>query len=186
MEYRYDPILCMNVPFGKAKDASKVVLYSSRTRKYVGKNMQYTDNKNDAKTFNSMVEAYKFVDDNYADGHSIKAVVLDSSPEEVCVENVKDAEDIKIIDKAIETISKGLKYDKHQLAIEIRTRIEEENDAINAYEAMLSHVSEPRFRDVIADISNEEKVHIGELTKILNEIDPDNETKFKEGYHEND
>ena len=92
---------------------------------------------------------------------------------------------MEAIDKAIEVISYNEKYDKKRLAIAIRQKINEENEAINSYLSLVPHIVENDIRRIIEDIANEEKVHVGELQKILYELDPDELKKEKEGRKEN-
>lgn len=88
-------------------------------------------------------------------------------------------------DKAIEIVSIHEKYDSKRLAIEIREKINEENEAINSYLSLIPHITEPDISRIIQDIANEEKVHVGELQKILYNLDPDELKKEKEGRKEN-
>lgn len=88
-------------------------------------------------------------------------------------------------DKAIEIVSTYEKYDSKRLAIEIRAKINEENEAINSYLSLVPHITDPDISRIIQDISNEEKVHVGELQKILYNFDPDELKKEKEGRKEN-
>ena len=88
-------------------------------------------------------------------------------------------------DKAIEIVSSYEKYDSKRLAIEIRAKINEENEAINSYLSLVPHITEPDISRIIQDIANEEKVHVGELQKILYNLDPDELKKEKEGRKEN-
>lgn len=92
---------------------------------------------------------------------------------------------MKAIDKAIEAVSYNEKYDKKRLAIAIRQKINEENEAINSYLSLVPHVDDPDISRIIQDIANEEKVHVGELQKILYNLDPDELKKEKEGRKEN-
>ena len=92
---------------------------------------------------------------------------------------------MKAIDKAIEVVSYNDKYDKKRLAIAIREKINEENDAINSYLSLVSHIDNYKIVNIIKDIANEEKVHVGELQEILYSLDPDELTKEKEGRKEN-
>ena len=89
------------------------------------------------------------------------------------------------IDKAIELINQNEKFDNKRLAIAIRQRITEENDAINSYESLIPHSTSPRITSIIQDIANEEKVHVGELQEILWNLDPDELSKEIEGRKEN-
>lgn len=89
------------------------------------------------------------------------------------------------LDKAIGIASIYEKYDSKRLAIEIRAKINEENEAINSYLSLVPHIDDYSISDVIKDIANEEKVHVGELQKILYNLDPDELKKEKEGRKEN-
>ena len=88
-------------------------------------------------------------------------------------------------DKAIEVVSMYEKYDSKKMAIEIRAKINEENDAINSYLSLLPQITDPEIYRIIQDIANEEKVHVGELQSILYNLDPNELTKEKEGRKEN-
>lgn len=89
------------------------------------------------------------------------------------------------LDKAIEVVSYNEKYDKFRLAIAIREKINEENDAINSYLSLTFHIDDPEIKRIIEDIANEEKVHVGELQEILYNLDPNELMKEKEGRREN-
>ncbi len=93
---------------------------------------------------------------------------------------------MKALDKAIEVVTYNEKYDKFRLAIAIREKINEENDAINSYLSLVSHIDNYEIVNIIKDIANEEKVHVGELQEILYSLDPDELTKEKEGRRENE
>ena len=88
-------------------------------------------------------------------------------------------------DKAIEVVSMYEKYDSKRMDIEIRAKINEENDAINSYLSLLPHITDPEIFRIIQDIANEEKVHVGELQSILYNLDPDELKKEREGRKEN-
>ena len=49
---------------------------------------------------------------------------------------------MKAIDKAIEVTTANEKFDNKRLAIEIRQRINEENEAINSYLSLIPHISD--------------------------------------------
>lgn len=89
------------------------------------------------------------------------------------------------LDKAIEVVSYNEKYDKFRLAIAIREKINEENDAINSYLSLVSHIDNYEIVNIIKDIANEEKVHVGELQEILYTLDPNEKRKEREGRKEN-
>lgn len=89
------------------------------------------------------------------------------------------------LEKAIEVVSPDYKYNKARTAIEIRERIEEECEAINSYLSLIPHLTDKRIINIIVDIANEEKVHVGELQAILYKLDPTEREKEKEGREEN-
>lgn len=92
---------------------------------------------------------------------------------------------LKNLDKAIELINQNEKFDNKRLAIAIRQKITEENDAINSYELLIPHITSPRISSIIQDIANEERVHVGELQEILWDLDPYELSKEIEGRKEN-
>lgn len=93
---------------------------------------------------------------------------------------VKDA-----LERAIDITEPDRKFDNARLALEIRQRISEENDAINSYLSLVPHVTDRKIIEVIKDIADEEKVHVGELQEILYMLDPSEKIKEKEGREEN-
>lgn len=94
----------------------------------------------------------------------------------------------KVEDKlqyAITKIDPGYYLDSNQLLVEIRQRLVEEYEAINNYLSMLPRVRETWVSDIIKDIADEEKVHVGELEAILYKLNPEELKKVKEGIKEN-
>lgn len=94
----------------------------------------------------------------------------------------------KVEDKlqfAITKIDKEYYFDSNQLLVEIRQRLVEEYEAINNYLSMLPRVKEGWVVDIIKDIADEEKVHVGELEDILYKLNPEEFRKVKEGMKEN-
>lgn len=94
----------------------------------------------------------------------------------------------KVEDKlqfAITKIDKEYYFDSNQLLVEIRQRLVEEYEAINNYLSMIPRVKEDWVVDIIKDIADEEKVHVGELEDILYKLNPEELRKVKEGMKEN-
>jgi rubrerythrin len=60
---------------------------------------------------------------------------------------------------------------KVELTNGIRLDIEKEQEAIRLYVEQASKTSDPRARKVLTSIANEERVHVGELTKLLEILD---------------
>jgi Mn-containing catalase len=65
---------------------------------------------------------------------------------------------------------------KVELINAIRLDIQKEQDAISTYMGQVSKTSDPRVKKVLTSIANEERVHVGELTKLLSILD--NECKY--------
>ena len=66
----------------------------------------------------------------------------------------------------------------------LRQAIQAELDAINQYEQFAANVKNKKIREVLLDIAREEKVHVGELTELLNTFDDEHEEAVKEGEKE--
>ena len=91
---------------------------------------------------------------------------------------------MKAIDKAIEVTSFNEKYDAKRLAIAIREKINEENDAINSYMSLIPHLTDSDMISKIEDIANEEKLHVGELKYMLYNLDPSELQQEEKGVKE--
>lgn len=76
--------------------------------------------------------------------------------------------------------STGSERDKQFL----RVAIIAEYDAANLYENMAKQTANSILRDLLLDIANEEKAHIGEFEAYLEELDPDHEKYEDEGEDE--
>jgi rubrerythrin len=63
----------------------------------------------------------------------------------------------------------------------LRLAVIGELDAINLYNQMATSTKNKKVREVLLDISNEEKVHVGELQKLIDELDPKNKEKREQG-----
>lgn len=66
----------------------------------------------------------------------------------------------------------------------IRQLIVEEQDAVISYTERAERVSNPKVRDVLLSIAEEEKVHAGELSALLSEYDPEHDLAMNEGRQE--
>jgi hypothetical protein len=66
----------------------------------------------------------------------------------------------------------------------LRLAIIAELDAINLYEQMSEVTSSDRIKEILLDISKEEKTHVGELQALLLEIDKEQVTELEEGKKE--
>lgn len=66
----------------------------------------------------------------------------------------------------------------------IRVAIIGELDAINLYEQIADGTDNEKIAEVLKDIAREEKVHVGELQKLLDEFDTENKSAREEGGNE--
>lgn len=66
----------------------------------------------------------------------------------------------------------------------LRQAIIAEQDAVNLYEQMARSTSNKKLKEMLLDISQEEKVHIGEFTALLEQIDKEEIPSMKSGKKE--
>lgn len=66
----------------------------------------------------------------------------------------------------------------------LRLSIIAELDASNLYERLAQLADNNVVRQILLDVSQEEKVHVGEFQSILEEIDPEYEDALEEGEEE--
>ena len=59
-----------------------------------------------------------------------------------------------------------------------------ELDAVNLYENLAKQTTNATVKDLLLDIANEEKVHVGEFEAMLEELDPEWEKYEDEGEEE--
>jgi rubrerythrin len=72
---------------------------------------------------------------------------------------------------------------KVELIDGIRLDLEKEEEAIRLYEEQVSKTSNSEAKKILTSIANEERVHVGELTKLLEILDGECEY-MKEGMNE--
>lgn len=73
-----------------------------------------------------------------------------------------------------------------ELARAVRMAIAAEHEAVHLYELISDRTKNNKAKDILQDIANEEKVHVGELEALLASIDPDDVEKREEGEEEAD
>jgi len=76
------------------------------------------------------------------------------------------------------------KLTKEELVRAIRFMIAAEYEAIQLYQQTAESTDDALAKEVLLDIANEEKEHAGEFLRLLRELDPDEETFYKDGYQE--
>ncbi len=69
-------------------------------------------------------------------------------------------------------------------AILIRRAIEAEYDAINLYEQIAAATGDATVKKMMLDIADEEKVHVGELEKLLGDHDKTHNSSVEDGRKE--
>lgn len=91
----------------------------------------------------------------------------------------------KAIDNAFwaDIIGKRL-FTKKESIQAVRDMIVAEYDAIQLYERIAESMVDGSIKEVILDIRDEEKVHIGEFQKLLNVLEPTEDEKYEEGQDE--
>ena len=66
----------------------------------------------------------------------------------------------------------------------IRFMIAAEYEAIQLYQQTAESTDHDLAKAVLIDIANEEKEHAGEFLRLLRELDPEEESFYREGYEE--
>lgn len=66
----------------------------------------------------------------------------------------------------------------------IRDAIVNEQLAVQQYEAIVDGTSDAQVKKVLQSLSNEEKVHVGELQELLRRLDPEEAKSLEEGAKE--
>jgi len=66
----------------------------------------------------------------------------------------------------------------------LRTAIIAEMDAISFYEQMANKTDNPDLAEVLLDVVEEEKTHVGEFQALLLSLDPEQEAELEEGRRE--
>lgn len=107
--------------------------------------------------------------------------ILFSTNVENVLKNEKKAMDFTSISAII---TPGKKLTDREIARALRLSIAAEHDAAHLYELIADATSNNLVKKVMQDVANEEKQHVGEFKKLLNEIDPENEKLEKDGEKE--
>lgn len=80
----------------------------------------------------------------------------------------------------VATLPSG-KISKYDLIQAIRADIVGELEAIYLYDAHANATDDPLAKEVLADIRDEEKAHVGELMTLIRHLDPAEADHFEEG-----
>jgi rubrerythrin len=84
----------------------------------------------------------------------------------------------------LEVVKTPAKFTDRELTRAIRDAIIAEEGAIKQYEAVVDATNNKDVKKTLQDIANEEKVHVGELQKILSILLPDEEKFLEDGAKE--
>lgn len=84
----------------------------------------------------------------------------------------------------LEIVKTPEKFTDRELLRALRDAIIAEEGAIKQYESAADATDNEKVKEVLNDISNEEKVHVGELQKLLKDLDPDEEKSLEDGEEE--
>ncbi|HHT08922.1 MAG TPA: rubrerythrin [Candidatus Atribacteria bacterium] len=76
------------------------------------------------------------------------------------------------------------KLTHEELVRAIRFMIAAEFEAIQLYQQTAESTSDKLSQEVLLDIANEEKEHVGEFLRLLRELDPEEEVFYQKGYKE--
>jgi len=111
---------------------------------------------------------------------------IKESKEEVLLEKVEKRvevlKEIFIQAGEIEKMEAGAERDKAILRLSMVAEL----DAVNLYERFAELANDETIREVMLDVANEEKVHVGEFQSLLEDLDDDYEDKIEEGDDEVD
>ena len=78
------------------------------------------------------------------------------------------------------------KLTDRELTRGIRIALAAEHEAVHLYEALADATDNDLAREVLQDIANEERVHVGEFQRLLNILLPDEEKLLADGAEEVD
>ena len=76
------------------------------------------------------------------------------------------------------------KLDDRELTRAIRDAIISEEEAIKQYETIVDSSDNPKIKSILQEISNEERVHVGELQTLLEDLLKDEKDFILEGKNE--
>ena len=75
----------------------------------------------------------------------------------------------------------GRQFDDREVLRAVRDATMAEHDAVKQYETVSDAAEDPEVKELLQDIADEEKVHIGELQALLKKKDPAEEKSLEEG-----
>jgi rubrerythrin len=76
------------------------------------------------------------------------------------------------------------KLTKDELIRAIRYNIAAEYEAIQLYMQLAESIDDKLAREVLTDVANEERQHVGEFLRLLHYLDPEEQTFYDQGKKE--
>lgn len=84
----------------------------------------------------------------------------------------------------LEVVKTPEKLTDRELTRAIRDAIIAEEGAIKQYESVVDATDNAMAKKILTSVANEERVHVGELQKLLSELLPDEQEKLDDGAKE--
>ena len=76
------------------------------------------------------------------------------------------------------------KLNHDELVRAIRFSIASEYEAIQIYEEIAESIDDEKAQKILNEVANDERVHVGNLSYLLNQLSPKDEKSIKEGIDE--
>ena len=86
----------------------------------------------------------------------------------------------KKISQKLDVVKTPEKFTDREITRALRVAINAENDAIKQYETIVDATDNEKIKKVLQDLSDEERVHVGELQKLLVDLLPDEQELLDE------
>jgi rubrerythrin len=86
--------------------------------------------------------------------------------------------------RALSGLAHDRKLTREELIRSIRFMVAAEYEAIQLYMQLAESTEDELAREVLKDIADEERVHAGEFLRLLYQLAPDEEARYKEGFKE--
>ena len=101
-----------------------------------------------------------------------------------CMKTASDNKEAMDFSSIAPVLNPGKKMDERETARAIRQAIAAEHDAAHLYELIADSCENKVVAELVQDIADEEKVHVGELQWLLSQLDKDNGRLLQEGVDE--
>lgn len=95
-----------------------------------------------------------------------------------------DSGNMILLSQNLDVVKTPEKFTERELTRAIRDAIIAEEGAIKQYEAVVDATDNEDVKKTLQSVADEEKVHVGELQKLLNDMLPDEEEYLDDGAKE--